>query len=57
MLNHSNWTKQGVGNAWEWNNVDSILALSGLGPLDTEQATRTGEFDILSSEIPVAVKC
>ena len=56
MLNRSNWTKR-VGNAWEWNDVDSTLALSGLGPLDTEQATRTGEFDILSSEILVAVKC
>ena len=37
--------------------MDSILALSSPGPLDTEQATRTGEFDILSSEMPVEVKC
>lgn len=56
MLNSSNWTKRGVGNAWEWNDVDAVLALASLGPLDTEQAAGTGKLHVLSCKMPVAAK-
>ena len=35
--------------------MESVLVLVSLGPLDTEQATGAGEFDVLSCEMPVAV--
>ena len=35
--------------------MDSVVVLVSLGPLDTEQATGAGEFDLMSScEMPVA---